>query len=266
MRSSPFSRFWAVIAVLEIHGQPVGHGKQFLKPGEMMRRVVQIRTLLATMVALVAAVALAGSAGAAPKAIDPGLTVFQSAGCAGCHTLAAAGAAGKVGPSLDKTKPTAALVISRVTNGKGVMPSFKARLKAPQIKAVAAYVSSVAGKKVAAPATTAAKTTAPAATTAAPRPASTPAAAAAGPETLGGDPVAGAAVFTANGCSGCHTMVAAGATGSIGPSLDARKPSQGTIKATIQSGAVAGGAQMPALNMSATDLANIAAYVYKSTH
>ena len=122
-----------------------------------------------------------------------------------------------------------------------------------------------------APAAAAATTAAPAATTtkAAPTTAAaapTPAAAPAGPETLGGDPVAGAVVFTANGCAGCHTMAAAGATGSIGPSLDARKPSQGTIKSTIQSGAVAGGAQMPAFNLSATDLVNIAAYVYKSTH
>ena len=230
-----------------------------------MRRVVEIRTLLATMVALAVAVALAGSAGAAPKAVDPGLTVFQSAGCAGCHTLAAAGAAGKVGPSLDKVKPTAALVIARVTNGKGVMPSFKARLKAPQIKAVAAYVSSVAGKKGLVPAktTTPAKTTAPGTTASAPTPAP---AAAAGPETLKGDPVAGAAVFAASGCAGCHTLAAAGATGSVGPSLDARKPSQGVVTSVVQSGAVAGGAQMPAFNLSATDLANIAAYVYKSTH
>ena len=229
-----------------------------------MRRVSQIRTLLATMVALAVAVALAGSAGAAPKVVDPGLTVFQSAGCAACHTLAAAGATGKVGPSLDKAKPTAALVISRVTNGKGVMPSFKTRLKAAQIKAVAAFVSSVAGKKVAAPAktTTAAKTTTPA-----PAAAPTPApAAAAGPETLIGDPAAGAAVFTASGCGGCHTLAAAGSNGTVGPNLDAIKPTQGTIKATIQAGAIAGGAQMPAFNLSPTDLNNITAYVYKSTH
>ncbi len=230
-----------------------------------MRRVVEIRTLLATMVALAVAVALAGSAGAAPKAVDPGLTVFKSASCGACHTLAAGGGAGKVGPSLDKTKPTAALVISRVTNGKGVMPSFKTRLKAAQIKAVAAYVTSVAGKKVAAPAktTTPAKTTAPA-TTAASTP--TPAPAAAGPETLKGDPAAGAAVFTSAGCGSCHTLAAAGATGSVGPSLDGRKPTQGVITSVVQSGAVAGGSQMPAFNLSATDLANLAAYVYKSTH
>jgi mono/diheme cytochrome c family protein len=33
-----------------------------------------------------------------------------------------------------------------VTNGKGVMPSFKAQLSSAQIEAVATYVSTVAGK------------------------------------------------------------------------------------------------------------------------
>ena len=37
-------------------------------------------------------------------------------------------------------------VLDRVTNGKGVMPSFKSKLSAAQIQAVAKYVSSVAGK------------------------------------------------------------------------------------------------------------------------
>ncbi len=37
-------------------------------------------------------------------------------------------------------------MIDRVTNGKGVMPSFKAQLTQAQIDAVATYVSSVAGK------------------------------------------------------------------------------------------------------------------------
>ena len=98
-----------------------------------------------------------------------------------------------------------------------------------------------------------------------PTPTPTPATPA-GPETLKGDPVAGAALFKVNECAGCHTLAAAGATGSIGPSLDARKPSQGTVKATVSAGAVAGGISMPSFSMSDTDLNNIAAYVYQSTH
>ena len=112
----------------------------------------------------------------------------------------------------------------------------------------------------------AATTTAAAKPAPTPTPTPTPAPAAAGPETLKGDPVAGAVVFTTNGCGGCHTLAAAGSNGTVGPNLDSRKPSQGTVSATVQSGAVAGGLTMPQFNLSPTDLANIAAYVYSSTH
>ena len=75
-----------------------------------------------------------------------GKSVFESAGCASCHTLADAGATGAVGPNLDDAKPDAALVKERVTNGKAAMPPFKGQLSDAQIADVAAYVSSVAGK------------------------------------------------------------------------------------------------------------------------
>ena len=79
---------------------------------------------------------------------DPaaGKQVFESAGCASCHTLNDAGAKGTVGPNLDDAKPPKELVVDRVTNGKGVMPSFSGQLSAKQIADVAAYVSSVAGQ------------------------------------------------------------------------------------------------------------------------
>jgi cytochrome c6 len=78
---------------------------------------------------------------------DPaaGSQVFQDAGCGGCHTLADAGASGTVGPNLDAAMPPAELVVERVTNGMGVMPSFQDQLTPQQIQDVAAYVSSVAG-------------------------------------------------------------------------------------------------------------------------
>ena len=81
---------------------------------------------------------------------DPvaGKEVFVSVAqpsCTGCHTLADAGASGSVGPILDATKPSYDKVVERVTNGQGVMPSFKATLSEQQIQDVAAYVSSVAG-------------------------------------------------------------------------------------------------------------------------
>jgi mono/diheme cytochrome c family protein len=74
-----------------------------------------------------------------------GKAAFDSAGCASCHVLADAGADGSVGPNLDETHPDAALVVDRVTNGSGAMPSFADQLSEEQIADVAAYVSSVAG-------------------------------------------------------------------------------------------------------------------------
>jgi cytochrome c6 len=78
---------------------------------------------------------------------DPvaGKTVFASAGCASCHTLADAGATGTVGPNLDAAKPSYDKAVERVTNGASPMPSFKDTLSEQQIQDVAAYVSSVAG-------------------------------------------------------------------------------------------------------------------------
>jgi mono/diheme cytochrome c family protein len=78
-----------------------------------------------------------------------GKAIYTSS-CAGCHALAAAGATGSVGPSLDATRPSRALLVDLVTNGRtdenGVMPAFVGSLTAQQIQDVAAYVSSVAGK------------------------------------------------------------------------------------------------------------------------
>lgn len=74
-----------------------------------------------------------------------GKEVFASAGCGSCHALADAGASGAVGPSLDASKPSAELVVDRVTNGKGAMPSFSEELSEAQIADVAAYVASAAG-------------------------------------------------------------------------------------------------------------------------
>src|SRR5581483_8462900 len=39
-----------------------------------------------------------------------------------------------------------------------------------------------------------------------------------------GNPQAGKAVFESAGCKGCHTLKAAGATGTVGPNLDQLKP------------------------------------------
>jgi cytochrome c6 len=78
---------------------------------------------------------------------DPvGKEIFLgTAGCAGCHTLADAGATGTIGPNLDATKPSVDLAVERVTNGAGAMPSFADTLSEEQIHEVATYVSAAAG-------------------------------------------------------------------------------------------------------------------------
>lgn len=65
--------------------------------------------------------------------------------CAVCHALKDAGAEGAIGPNLDELKPDASRVEIAVRNGIGQMPAFQ-NLSDDQIKAVAQYVSSVAGK------------------------------------------------------------------------------------------------------------------------
>ena len=74
------------------------------------------------------------------------MKVFEST-CATCHTLAAAGSTGTVGPNLDQLKPSDALVVHQVTNGGGGMPAFGSTLSKTQIQSVAKYVSTVAGTK-----------------------------------------------------------------------------------------------------------------------
>jgi mono/diheme cytochrome c family protein len=75
-----------------------------------------------------------------------GAAIFKGAGCAGCHTLSAAGSTGTVGPNLDQLKPSESVVAHQVMVGGGKMPAFQGRLSPAQIQAVAKYVSSSAGK------------------------------------------------------------------------------------------------------------------------
>ena len=88
--------------------------------------------------------AVAGTGVTADRPTD-GKSIF-TATCGSCHTLSDAGTSGNVGPSLDSSKPSKELVVDRVTNGKGQMPSFKDSLDEAQIQAVADYVSSNAGR------------------------------------------------------------------------------------------------------------------------
>ena len=76
-----------------------------------------------------------------------GAEIFTT-NCATCHTLAAAGATGTVGPNLDDLKPSESTVEKQVIDGGGAMPAFgKSKILTPaEIKEVSEYVSNVAGK------------------------------------------------------------------------------------------------------------------------
>lgn len=90
------------------------------------------------------AIALCLVAPGAAFADESGREVFTRIAqppCALCHTLAAAGATGAVGPSLDEIKPDKQRVITTVREGIGVMPSFEGKLTEEQIDAVAEFVA-----------------------------------------------------------------------------------------------------------------------------
>jgi mono/diheme cytochrome c family protein len=78
--------------------------------------------------------------------IAAGARVFASAGCGGCHTMAAARASGSVGPNLDALRPGFDQVRLQVERGGGSMPSFRQTLSAAQIRDVAAFVAERAGR------------------------------------------------------------------------------------------------------------------------
>jgi mono/diheme cytochrome c family protein len=74
-----------------------------------------------------------------------------------------------------------------------------------------------------------------------------------------GDPTAGATVFSDAGCGNCHTLADAGASGTVGPDLDALKPDFDQVKSQVTEG----GGGMPAYgdSLSAQEIADVSAYV-----
>jgi mono/diheme cytochrome c family protein len=80
---------------------------------------------------------------------------------------------------------------------------------------------------------------------------------------LKGDPTAGKKIFGDAGCTGCHTLKDAGATGTVGPNLDDAKPDYrlATARVTLGKGA------MPPFKGQLSDqqIADVASYVVTST-
>ena len=74
--------------------------------------------------------------------MELGLEVYNNkAQCGMCHTLQSAGSKGQIGTNLDQLKPLMPQVVSAVTNGIGVMPSFEGMLSSEEIEAVSYFVS-----------------------------------------------------------------------------------------------------------------------------
>jgi mono/diheme cytochrome c family protein len=80
-----------------------------------------------------------------------------------------------------------------------------------------------------------------------------------------GNATAGKAVFASAGCKNCHTLQAAGATGTVvGPNLDQLKPAYARIVTQVTNG----GKIMPKFGGQLTpkQIQDVAAYVFTSTH
>jgi mono/diheme cytochrome c family protein len=140
-------------------------------------------------------------AGAADAA--DGHLVFTGT-CGSCHTLSAAGTSGTLGPKLDGISLDAAKIEGIVRDGKGRMPGFHGALTDGEVAAVAAFVAS----------------------------AEAGGAASGGAK---GGAADGHLVFTGT-CGSCHTLSAAGTSGTVGPNLDGVSLDAAAIEAIVRDG------------------------------
>jgi cbb3-type cytochrome c oxidase subunit III len=200
------------------------------------RRRVGAGVATAAAAALLAAGCGTGGTASAQADQQSGQKLFQ-AKCAGCHTLAAAGASGTIGPNLDAAfapdreqgieQSTIQNVVLDQIRGAGP-PMPQDLVTGQDAQNVAAYVAAVAGQS---------------------------GAEAPPPSQLGTD---GKTIFTTE-CGSCHTLAAAGTSGTIGPNLDQLKPAFAVAQRQVE----AGGAVMPAFKgkLSQAQIDAVAHYV-----
>ena len=203
-----------------------------------MGRALLGAILLAAAVLVAAGCGTGGKAASASSTdTQKGQTLFTKE-CAGCHTLAAAGARGTVGPNLDdafaevrrekfKQSTIQNVVLDQIRQASPPMP--KNLVTGAEAQDVAAYVAASAGLGGGGNAKN--------------------------PAQLGTD---GKAIFSAE-CSSCHTLKAAAATGTVGPNLDQLKPPLATAQRQVTNG----GAVMPAFKgvLSAAQIEAVAKFV-----
>ena len=97
-----------------------------------------IAAYVASVAANQEAIAQAGQEGGNASADDP--KALFTANCAGCHTFAAAGSKGTVGPNLGEITLPADGIAEQIRNGGGGMPPFEGQLTDEQIQALAKFV------------------------------------------------------------------------------------------------------------------------------
>ena len=176
--------------------------------------------------------------------------------CASCHTLADAKAVGTVGPNLDdafqsdKQQGFSEQTIKDVVRGQIAYPEEPMPpnlYRGQDARDIATYVAMCAGN----PTCGVTAEGKPAATTTTPP--------SGGGGGGGGAQANGKQVFTSAGCSGCHTLKDAGATGNVGPNLDQLKPSKATVAHQVE----VGGGAMPAFKgkLSDAQIQAVAGYV-----
>lgn len=190
----------------------------------MVKSLGRITTLIA---AVSIAVTIGGCAIKHPTAnLVTGKKLFVT-NCASCHALAHANSTGTIGPNLDYAFQQAKIdgvkaasiegLISywiQFPNTQGVMPAML--VKGQNAQDVAAYVATVAavpGQDTGALASAVAAKVAPTAAN-------------------------GKAIFTGvGGCGSCHTLAAAGTTGTVGPNLNTLKTACATPASQAARGA-----------------------------
>jgi mono/diheme cytochrome c family protein len=181
--------------------------------------------------------------------------------CASCHTLADAKSQGTIGPNLDDAfssdkaqgfseQTMADIVRGQIAYPEAPMPANIYR--GQDARDVALYIAKCSGNPSCG---VTAETPAPAGGSTG----STSGGSASGGAPQGAPKPDGKQVFTSAGCSGCHTLKDAGATGNVGPNLDQLKPSESVVAHQVE----VGGGAMPSFKgqLSAAQIQAVAQYV-----
>ena len=157
-----FVLVWVVLGLglllIAFSGGPSGALQQLMSQSRGARRAaVVLFSLLALALGVLvpaAVIAAVSNRDDIPEANVTGLTASEKNGrelfgrrCANCHTLKAANAIASIGPNLDQLRPTKALVLNAIENGRargnGAMAADL--VVGEDAEAVAAFVSRAVG-------------------------------------------------------------------------------------------------------------------------